>query len=80
LWENFAAHPALESFTALSRAAGDEFSLWSKRALDQLRAEPVSTGWFSALPHGPAGHSTLVEIFLWEGDIGGAWNADTTGG
>jgi tetratricopeptide (TPR) repeat protein len=80
LWENFAARPVLENFAALSSAAGDEFSLWRTRALGLLRAEPSCTGWFTGRPYEPARHSTLVQVFLWEGDTEAAWSAATTGG
>ncbi|GAA4536740.1 SWIM zinc finger family protein [Amycolatopsis samaneae] len=80
LWKNFASWPSLTNYQELHRAAGGKFAAWRKRAVEKLRARPVSTEWFAPMPHGSAGHSVLVEVLLWEGDVPAAWKAATSGG
>lgn len=81
LWANFAHQPSLDNYVALHDAADDQFPAWRDRALALLRSEPRTTAQFNPLPQmRPAGHSTLVEVLLWEGDTEAAWQAATTGG
>ena len=81
LWANFTQRPCLDNYTALRDAAGDRFPDWRDRALAVLRGEPPATGRFTELPYArPAGHSTLVEVLLWEKDTEAAWQAAIAGG
>jgi hypothetical protein len=82
-WQSFTADPSLSAYERLhefAAAAGD----WPERrqaALELLRAQPIAS---SARPGPswaqPPGHSTLVEVLLWEGDAGAAWQAAQHGG
>lgn len=81
LWANFAGRPSLPTYQALREAAGDTPAPWRNRALELLRAQPPAPRGFT----GPSyieheGHSTLVEVLLWEGDVESAWDAAQTGG
>ncbi|MGH3588365.1 MAG: SWIM zinc finger family protein, partial [Pseudonocardia sp.] len=81
LWANFTDRPCLDNYVAVHDAAGERFPVWRDRALALLRGEPPTTARFSPLPRmRPAGHSTLVEVLLWEGDTEAAWQAATAGG
>jgi hypothetical protein len=82
-WQQFAERPSLDGYQRLHRfaiAAG----VWAERreeALTLLRAQPAATtppargGWGEHL-----GHSTLVEVLMWEGDVDEAWQAAQHGG
>jgi hypothetical protein len=84
-WLRFTANPGLGGYQRLKEfasAAGD----WPERrqeAVELLRAQPPITG---AAPRPgplwaqPPGHSTLVEVLLWEGDTDAAWDAAQHGG
>lgn len=81
LWANFCDRPSLESYVALHDATGEQFSAWRERALEILRAHPIATSRFTSTPYlQRAGRSTLVEVLLWEGDSGSAWQAAVAGG
>lgn len=81
LWDNFAEGPSLDGYVALHDVAGKDFAGWRDRALRVLRDQPTSTQRFAALPFSRlGGHSTLVEVLLWEGDVDAAWDAATAGG
>lgn len=81
LWANFAGAPSLHTYTALHAGAAEEFPAWRDRALEVLRREAPTATRFTALPQlHHTGHSTLVEVLLWEGDTEAAWQAATTGG
>jgi hypothetical protein len=82
-WEQFRARPELAGYQRLhdfASAAGE----WAERrtaAVQLLRARPVagepdprSMLWV------PLGHSTLVEVLMWEDDIEAAWEAAHHGG
>ena len=82
-WQRFTVDPSLGTYQRLhefAAAAGD----WPERrsaALELLRAQPIA----GAARHGtswaePPGHSVLVEVLLWEGDIDAAWHAAQHGG
>jgi uncharacterized Zn finger protein len=81
LWANFTDRPSLESFIALHDATGEQFPTWRERAIAVLRKHPAATARFTASPYGqPPGHSTLVEVLLWEDDLDAAWQAAKDGG
>lgn len=81
LWANFADRPMLETYRALHDAAGAQLSAWRARALDRLRQQPKSSSRFADSPFAErAGHSTLVEVLLWEDDVDAAWQAAQAGG
>ncbi len=82
-WQRFTADPSLGRYQRLhefAAAAGD----WPQRrqaALELLRAQPIA----DAARPGPSwaeppGHSILVEVLMWEGDIDAAWQAARHGG
>jgi hypothetical protein len=81
--QRFTADPSLGAYQRLhefAAAAGD----WPERreaALELLRAQPIA----GAARPGPSwaqppGHSILVEVLMWEGDIDAAWQAAQHGG
>ena len=82
-WHRFTADPSLGTYQRLhefAAAAGD----WPERrhaALELLYAQPIvgaarpGPSWVQ-----PRGHSTLVEVLLWEGDADAAWQAAQHGG
>lgn len=81
LWANFADRPSLETYEELHAAAGDALASWRERALVLLREQPRIAAEPKAVAFGePAGHSTLVEVLLWEGDTDAAWEAAQSGG
>jgi uncharacterized Zn finger protein len=81
LWANFMDRPSLDSYIALHDAAGKGFPAWRERAVELLRSQPAASARFTPPPyHRPAGHSTLVEVLLWEGDADAAWQAAMHGG
>ncbi len=85
VWQDFTACPSLEGCQRLREhgAADGNWSGWRDRALGELRAlprlaKPVAPDqpvWAR-----PAGHSVLVDILLWEGDVAAAWQAAQDGG
>ncbi|SDS06273.1 Uncharacterized conserved protein, contains Zn finger domain [Actinopolymorpha singaporensis] len=82
LWDNFAESPSLEAYIALRKVAGKKaFARWRDRALGVLRDQPAA-GQRTDLPPFSIGygHSTLVEVLLWERDVDGAWAAAAAGG
>ncbi|MEU6645842.1 DUF6880 family protein [Saccharomonospora sp. NPDC046836] len=81
LWANFADCPSLENYVELHDATAGRFAIWRKRALELLQAQPSVSTRFTQVPYGrEAGHSTLVEVLLWEGDTDAAWQAALDGG
>ena len=81
LWANFADRPSLASYTALHAATGEGFAPWRERAIELLRAQTAVSARFTLAPYQrPAGHSTLVEVLLWEGETEAAWRAAVVGG
>ena len=71
--------PSLQAFQALKHDA-DAVGAWQERretALAQLRAATPSS---KASRWGRHDRSTLVEIFLWEGEVGAAWEEAQAGG
>jgi uncharacterized Zn finger protein len=82
-WELFQQHPALGSYQWLRECAatGDSWARWRERALETLRAQPKAEPASRARPGWPVeGHSTLVNVLLWEGDVDAAWAAAQHGG
>ncbi|MGH3693113.1 MAG: SWIM zinc finger family protein [Pseudonocardiaceae bacterium] len=79
LWANFTDRPSLDTYVALHAGADDQFSAWRDRALAVLRRDPTAQST-PLLQLRPTGHSTLVEVLLWEGDAEAAWQAATAGG
>jgi hypothetical protein len=86
-WQRFTASPSLATYQRLQEfaaAAGD----WQRRraaALEVLRAKPVTGAPGPAGPQPswaaePPGHTTLVEVLLWEEDVEAAWQAAQHGG
>lgn len=82
-WQVFRTYPELLRYQRLygfASAAG-EWTDWRNAAVQLLLAQPVAgepdpkkMGWQ------PRGHSTLVEVLMWEGDIQAAWEAAHHGG
>lgn len=82
-WEQFRARPELAGYQRLhefASAAGE----WAERrtaAVGLLRAQPVAGEAAPVSPlWEPWGHSTLVEVLMWEDDIEAAWEAADRGG
>jgi SWIM zinc finger len=81
LWANFTDRPSLESYVALHDATAEQFPAWRDRAIAVLRAQPATSARFTPMPFArPAGHSVLVEVLLWEGDVEAAWQVAVDGG
>ncbi len=86
-WRDFKAQPTLEAYQRLHRHAQTDSS-WRERrdeALAVLRAQPRSQPRAVGSkpppgPYRPIGHSTLVHVLLWEGDVEAAWRAAHDGG
>jgi hypothetical protein len=86
-WRDFKAQPTLEAYQRLHRHAQADSS-WPERrdeALAVLRAQPRSQPRAvgskpPAGPYRPIGHSTLVHVLLWEGDVEAAWRSAHDGG
>jgi uncharacterized Zn finger protein len=83
-WRDFEAAASLEGYQCLHQHAQADQSWpgWRGRALEVLRAQPrLGPGQPPpAGPYRPAGHSTLVHVLLWEGDVDAAWRAAQDGG
>jgi hypothetical protein len=85
VWQDFAKAPTLEGYQRLRQhgEADGSWSEWRDRALRTLRAAPPlakparpgQPAWAQ-----PAGHSELVKVLLWEGDVPAAWQAAQHGG
>ncbi|MFI9384342.1 DUF6880 family protein [Kutzneria sp. NPDC052558] len=81
LWANFTDRPSLADYIALSDATAEQFPAWRARAVTLLRSRPAATERFTAMTYArPSGHSTLVEVLLWEGNDEAAWQAAVDGG
>jgi tetratricopeptide (TPR) repeat protein len=73
LWSNFEANPSLGAYQRMHGAAGDTMTAWRSKALTLLRQQPRADARRTAHPWAePPGHTTLVEVLLWEGDIDAA--------
>jgi uncharacterized Zn finger protein len=86
-WDAFAERPSLERYRQLERHASraGQWPVWRPRALALVReridtksAEPSDRRLWTR--GSPSDHSVLVEIFLHEGDLDGAWREAETGG
>jgi hypothetical protein len=82
-WQQFTDRPTLGGYQRLhefATAAGT----WRQRreeSLALLRAQPTADAPRTRPAWGePPGHSTLVEVLMWEGDIDAAWHAAQHGG
>ena len=79
----FRQRPSLSAYERLHEYSVSAASWPEQRAeaLTLLRAQPTTTmsevgnRWAA-----PGGHSTLVEVLLWEGDVDAAWQAGRNGG
>lgn len=81
LWANFTHQPTVLTYQRLCMTAGTGRPSWRERALELLRAQPCAADRSAGPVYGePAGHSTLVEALLWEGDTAAAWQAAQIGG
>lgn len=85
MWQEFAERPTLETYRTLKNHAGKNTSWkeWRDRALAEIRRRITSAvqskpGKFSWTQ--PEGHSLLVQVFLYEGDIEAAWREAQHGG
>jgi len=74
LWANFAERPSLTGYQAMREGTAAGFPEWRERALTLLRSQPPEGN-----PWRP-GRSVLVEILLWDGDVGAAWSAAVAAG
>jgi len=85
-WQDFAVVPSVEGYQRLRDygEADGSWGRWRERALDELRrqsplATPPPPAKVCDWPR-PMGHSVLVNVLLWEGDVQGAWEAAHDGG
>jgi hypothetical protein len=82
-WQQFTDRPSLGIYQRLHGFATTA-GTWTERreaALAVLRAQPTFDAPRSRSSWGePPGHSTLVEVLMWEGDIEAAWQAAQHGG
>lgn len=83
-WAEFSERPDLERYENLKRHAdrAKAWATWREKALAAIRQEVAKrkreagrSTWLYR-----ADHSTLVEIFLWEGDLETAWREAQAGG
>jgi len=82
-WEIFQQHPSLERYQRLREyaTADDTWTRWREQALDTLRARPkADPAKAERLDRPGSGHSTLVEVLVWEGELDAAWAAAQHGG
>ncbi|MFW6161558.1 MAG: SWIM zinc finger family protein [Planctomycetota bacterium] len=83
-WSNFADGPSLEHYQSLKTHAdrAGTWPTWRERALDHLRGrlpEPDERDG-GGLPMWGRDASTMVKVFLWEGDLEAAWQQAQTHG
>jgi hypothetical protein len=82
-WEQFRARPELTGYQRVHDFAGAAGE-WAERrtaAVELLQAQPVAGEAAPVSPlWEPRGHSTLVEVLMWEDDIEAAWEAAHRGG
>lgn len=83
IWAEFVDHPSLANFKSLKSHAEmvKEWPKWREKAINHIQGEirkPRNT--HARWPHGTnyswehrCGSSTLVEIYLWEGNVDAAW-------
>ncbi|MGH3908455.1 MAG: DUF6880 family protein [Pseudonocardiaceae bacterium] len=85
-WLDFTVVPSVEGYQRLREygEANGSWRRWRERALDELRQQPrlatpppPTKGY--EWPR-PRGHSVLVNVLLWEGDVQAAWEAAHDGG
>ncbi|MGH3898883.1 MAG: DUF6880 family protein, partial [Pseudonocardiaceae bacterium] len=89
-WQDLAVGPSVEGYQLVREygEADDSWGRWRERALDVLRQQPPlapptapTTGLTKGYTWpGPIGHSVLVNVLLWEGDVQAAWEAAHHGG
>lgn len=85
VWDGFVEAPYLESYQHLLAHAArtGQRASWRERALAHLRQVAVRAGQQRRADHWmrrEAGHSTLVQVFLWEKDLDAAWAEAEAGG
>lgn len=86
VWQDFAVAPSVEGYQLVREygEADGSWGRWRERALDELRQQPpLTTPPPPTKRHiwpGPRGHSVLVNVLLWEGDVQAAWEAAHNGG
>jgi hypothetical protein len=85
-WQDFVVVPSVEGYQRVREygEADGSGERWRERALDELRKQP-SLATPPPLIKGytwprPMGHSILVSVLLWEGDVQVAWEAAHVGG
>jgi uncharacterized Zn finger protein len=89
-WQAFSDHPGFEAYRALKREAdrARAWKAWREKALARIHERIVAAarqrrertmGMFSWQTEW-SDHSVLVEIFLWERDLEGAWREAKTAG
>lgn len=80
-WRRFADAPSLSTYQRLCdfATAGGTWHERRAAALDLLRGQPAARSPEPAWME-PAGHTTLVEVLQWEGDLDAAWAAAQEGG
>ncbi|MPZ67308.1 MAG: hypothetical protein GEU83_18000 [Pseudonocardiaceae bacterium] len=85
-WQDFAVVPSVEGYQRLREygEADGSWERWREGAFEELRKQPrlatpppPTKGY--QWPR-PMGHSVLVNVLLWEGDVQAAWEAAHKGG
>ncbi|MGH9893794.1 MAG: hypothetical protein ACREA0_17780, partial [bacterium] len=69
------ASPNTEAYDATSEVSGRLRSLQLRAEANTLRGSTKGSRWATA-----PGHSTLVQVFLWEEDVDAAWQEAKGGG
>jgi uncharacterized Zn finger protein len=86
IWREFVDRPMLPSYELLCRhgEAARVWPAWREVVLGHLRSIATPTAGSVQDPvrrwGEPEGHSTLVSVFLWEGDADAAWTEAVEGG
>lgn len=83
IWAEFTEAPSLERYKLLMRHANriKDWPAWREQAIAYVREHVAKEKSRKRRPWEPdAGHSFLVEVFLWEKDVDNAWQEANEGG
>jgi len=83
MWTEYTENPCLERYKGLKKHANriKDWPAWREQAIAYAREYATKEKSKKRRPWEPdADHSLLVEIFLWEKDVGNAWQEANSGG